>query len=78
MRTFGPQSDIPCVSVKVANAATSDIPVLQSVLTLSTKYSSSVSLSVILDTIGRYLSVKAGHAPADYEYFGLNTRCSRV
>jgi len=32
--------------------------------------------SVILITAGRYLSVKAGHAPADYEYATESMRCS--
>ena len=36
-------------------------------LALSTLYSWSVPLSAILVAAGRYLSVKAGHAPTDYE-----------
>ncbi|MFA5924780.1 MAG: hypothetical protein WC856_26425 [Methylococcaceae bacterium] len=34
----------------------------------TTQYSHSVLFSVILSIAGRYLSVRAGHAPADYEY----------
>ncbi len=41
----------------------------------STLYSHSVLFSVILRTADRYLSVKAGHAPVDYEYFDPNMRC---
>jgi hypothetical protein len=43
---------------------------------LSTQYSWSVLLSAILIVAGRYLPVKGGHAPADYEYFDPSIRCS--
>ena len=36
------------------------------------EYSPSVLLSMIIDRAGRELSVKAGHAPADYEYYPRN------
>jgi len=38
----------------------------------STLYRSSVALSAILVAAGRHLSVKAGHAAADYEYIDPN------
>ena len=41
-------------------------------LILPRQYSCSVLLSVILIAAGRYLPVKEGHAPADYEYPRLN------
>ena len=45
-------------------------------LSLLAKYGHSVSLSAILNAADRYLSVKAGHAPAGHECFSHNTRCS--
>ena len=42
----------------------------------STRYRRTVLLSVILITAGRYLPARVGHAPAGYEPFDPNTRCS--
>ena len=45
-------------------------------MALSTHYRWSVALSAILVAADRYLSVKAGHAPAGYEYIDPNVRRS--